>query len=225
MGLGREHRRSHWAERGVISDKYAAGLFDGEGCVYVYRKPRSGKPGRDVQVRATVANTIPLVLEAFRERFGGSIHLQVAANGARRASYQYEIAAMKALGMFRAICPYLIVKRAQVEKAIEIQERIIAHKAVFVTGMRGSYVPPEEWLVRERLVDEFKQLHQRGIQDAGTPEPEQSDLRVLPLSGPRPCSASGDAGGSCCCGWCRAGTGSITRGAEWTGAGDAGGLR
>lgn len=145
----------------MISDQYAAGFFDGEGCVYLHRKPRTRGPGWDVRLTAQLSGTDRRPLDEFIVRYGGAVHPAGQPKGNRRQTYQWITASLKARAFLEAVLPYLIIKRKHAELAIAIQAHITANKATFVKGFRGSFVPPEEWMKREQMVAEFRKLRVR----------------------------------------------------------------
>lgn len=50
---------------------YFAGLFDGEGCVQIYKRTKSGA-GKTTpyQIRATMTNTVKCVIDDLAQAFG-----------------------------------------------------------------------------------------------------------------------------------------------------------
>lgn len=110
---------------------WAAGFFDGEGCVMVQRrKGRSGSRGGCyvMQISASQKHPEPLyrLLEVFR---CGAVH-----QTKRRESYGCDMWVWKASGNFanevlKRMLPYLVVKREQAEVAIVFQDRRIRVRA------------------------------------------------------------------------------------------------
>lgn len=146
----------------MITKQYIAGFFDGEGCVYVRRHKRwkgrystANAMPYDVAVSVTISNTNKKPLIMIKNLYGGSIQKQ-PKRGNRQDCYVCAIAARKALKFMCDILPYSIIKANKLEKAIFIQERIIKNSCKFIKGMRGSYVSPNEWNLRNIMVDWFK---------------------------------------------------------------------
>lgn len=128
---------------------YAAGLFDGEGCILISRNP-SGSYW--LQVRVT--NTNRDVLEWFKARFGGCIGVQGAARGHKRARpcWYWSQYSNGAAAFLVEVMPHLIIKRKQAKVAIQFQDR--------VRGTVGTnHLSDEEKSIREnfkRTLSEMK---------------------------------------------------------------------
>lgn len=129
-----------------ISHVWAAGFFDGEGCIYVQKRTRKeGQPGVrdfDIHLRCTVSNTVVEPLECLRAKYGGSIHIAYAAYGNRQTCWVWHVASRKASAFLRAIVPHLVVKREKALKAIYLAHRITTGKSI---------VSVDEWQAREKL--------------------------------------------------------------------------
>ena len=87
---------------------YFAGFFDGEGCITI----RASKDDLPYLILQTSQKSIA-VLEEMRKVFGGNIHTNTDG------SFIHVTAGKYAEGMLRALLPYLFVKLAQAELAIE----------------------------------------------------------------------------------------------------------
>jgi hypothetical protein len=124
---------------------YVAGLFDGEGWVRVQtpgvRLDGSRTPGSNYrrfpsyQVIAGVAMTYKPAMVAFHEQFGGTLygddHYR-RKDPKNRTIYRWHVTSQQAHPFLSAILPYLIIKREQVELALELQDHIIKHRAAMV---------------------------------------------------------------------------------------------
>lgn len=109
----------HW--RGKASQlssetrAYLAGLFDGEGCVLVYQY-------ESLLFGASIVNTNFEVLHFVQETTdSGKITLVKKRQNHHKQSYVWAVRGNAALEFFRAIEPFLIVKRAQVAAAIYLR--------------------------------------------------------------------------------------------------------
>jgi len=88
---------------------YAAGLFDGEGCVSI-NKVRQKQYVRDgYQLRCSISITHEPTSFWFQERFGGS-HKLIARKNARNY-WQWVLVARKARTFLEAVEPYLVIKK------------------------------------------------------------------------------------------------------------------
>lgn len=101
---------------------YAAGVIDGEGCIVV----RSDKPGQLPRVSVVVSMNDFRVPTRLREIFGcGSLALIDHARSKRvrcRTSLRWQIRARDCERVLPAVLPFLISKREQAEKALEIRK-------------------------------------------------------------------------------------------------------
>lgn len=91
-----------------ITDEYAAGFFDGEGCVRISRVGERYK----LQVKISQLDRRPLDL--LSNKYGGVVY------ESSRCPY-WEIASRQASTFLSAILPYLIVKKKEAEIAVEFQ--------------------------------------------------------------------------------------------------------
>lgn len=107
-------------------DAYAAGLFDGEGYVRIatWEKPRSIHVR--YQVIAGIGVTYYPVVEALQKTYGGSINQNRhdLRNQKNRIQFTWHIASQTAASFFRRVLPHLIIKREQVELALQMQDSI-----------------------------------------------------------------------------------------------------
>jgi hypothetical protein len=102
---------------------WAAGFFDGEGCVMVeVSKEKNCKHGFRTSLHTTVTQTSLPCLQLYLEKFGGSITTsENKTPTGRRWAVQYRWIARneEALVFLKAIEPYVIVKKEQVEAALK----------------------------------------------------------------------------------------------------------
>lgn len=97
----------------MITDQYAAGLFDGEGYVgLLHARPR-------IVVKGCFA---PEVFAALIARWGGRVAPRPAgASGPRsRPQGRWEVTRERAEAFLRAVRPHLIEKREQVEVVLDV---------------------------------------------------------------------------------------------------------
>lgn len=105
---------------------WAAGFFDGEGCVLIHERGpfiRKGKyrvGGYRILI-VTVAQVDPAPLEKLRALFGGNIGLQRAKLPGRADRYNWRASARTAGNALRQLVPYLVNKRAVAELGLGFQ--------------------------------------------------------------------------------------------------------
>jgi hypothetical protein len=97
---------------------WAAGLFDGEGSIsIILHRPAKKPPYHYLNV--SVTNTCVPALEAIRSIFGyGCVSRRNRIEG-RRAVFTWATGAHAAEVFLRAILPYAVIKRPQIELALE----------------------------------------------------------------------------------------------------------
>lgn len=123
---------------------WAAGFFDGEGCVIVEisNSPKSRR-GHRTALRVSVTQTSKPCLELFVQRFGGSIRTfkHTCPNSSRWAiQHTWSVVGGRAYEFLSTIEPFVIVKKSQVTKALEYPLRNSAGK---LYGNPGNLLPDE----------------------------------------------------------------------------------
>jgi hypothetical protein len=100
---------------------YTAGFFDGEGCVNIARYLQRGRPYHTLAIIFT--NTDFDVLEWLHQRWGGYLTRPVVRANSRWRPYRsLHLSAGPAGPLLRAMLPYLIVKKSEVEIALQFIE-------------------------------------------------------------------------------------------------------
>ena len=99
---------------------YTAGFFDGEGCVSIARYLKRGRPYHTLAIIFT--NTDFRALGWLQERWGGNIFKPTQLDGRRRPYGHLRFSAGPARPLLQAMLPYLIIKKSQVEIALEFIE-------------------------------------------------------------------------------------------------------
>jgi hypothetical protein len=101
--------------------KWMAGFFDGEGYVGIHFHQQGNFPTPKLTVQVT--NTDTRALAIFHERFGGSkwrsYPPKTGAKPHHLKVYRWTLNSAKALAFLEVIAPHLIVKKEQVELAIQ----------------------------------------------------------------------------------------------------------
>lgn len=95
----------------MISSQYAAGFFDGEGCINV------SSCRKTILIRTLVVNTNLTILEMFKERWGGDIYANKKGKDHWKQAYTWRLSYNAAYQFLKDIYPFLVVKEPQAEAA------------------------------------------------------------------------------------------------------------
>lgn len=103
---------------------WAAGFFDGEGCIQLTLRKRG--PYESWQLYVNAVNTDIRALHKMVQLFGGSIHTLHKADNAYGylPSWQWAVSHKKAEAALRLMLPYLIVKAEQAGLALLSREYV-----------------------------------------------------------------------------------------------------
>jgi hypothetical protein len=151
---------------------YLAGLIDGEGHIGIgVSKNPKGERRWYLRFACHQVNPAPLLL--LKERFGGSI-VFTERNGTHRSLHEWLSGSMLAYEAIKALRPWLIVKAAEADLAIEYQEVLLAR------GTRRSPLSAEEQEKRESLYRRMRDLKHLDY------EREESTFKVTRIAKPKP---------------------------------------
>lgn len=108
---------------------YAAGIFDGEGCIMINMGKRKNRPATSKAsprycIRASVSNTDYLLLQRFKDTFNGSIQTPKRLQAHHAQGWTWYVTSKQAEIFLMRIRPYLLVKYRQVALALEFQSNI-----------------------------------------------------------------------------------------------------
>jgi hypothetical protein len=101
----------------LISAEYLSGIFDGEGCLYIFEARTKRKHGviTNMHARAVISSTYLPLLTAIRADWGGSLHPDTQASGLRQ-SYRLDFTSHdELLRLLRAVQPHAVIKKAQID--------------------------------------------------------------------------------------------------------------
>ena len=102
---------------------YAAGILDGEGSVCLGR--RYGLRDQHAwQLRITVGNTSKALTDWLLVTLGGNARLGLPGTGGHKPVWYWELWAIEASRLLRAVLPYLVIKRRHAEVALEYREAV-----------------------------------------------------------------------------------------------------
>lgn len=103
---------------------YTAGLFDGEGCVHI-RVPTISNGRRSLnQLNCILSSTNKEIAFWLKERYQGTVRCRPTPTSQpnRKVQWEWTVVSQQALEFLTLIVPYLRIKKAQAELAIEFQQ-------------------------------------------------------------------------------------------------------
>lgn len=103
---------------------YLAGLFDGEGYVYIFKKTRGNHIGYYLSTGITMCHRP--TLEAIHQQFGGHLNGNRAElrNPNNRTQFMWGAANKAAADFLKQIRPYTIIKADEIDIGLELQRHI-----------------------------------------------------------------------------------------------------
>lgn len=133
---------------------WVAGFFDGEGCVIVeYSKSAKSSRGWRTRLLATITQTSTPCLELIQSKLGGTLKVSDHRTPeTRRWAVQYVLAYnnQEAHDFLKAIAPYVVVKKEQVELALQYPLYDTRGKKY---GNKGNPLPESVWQHRLSIRD------------------------------------------------------------------------
>ena len=99
---------------------WAAGFFDGEGCIYIGRRTNTGRPYYILTI--SVSNTDKATVEIFRKLFGGYIS-EISSGNRRNKLFMWQLDSAKAANALTELQPYLKSKSKEAKLANRFQSR------------------------------------------------------------------------------------------------------
>jgi len=121
---------------------YAAGFFDGEGCIFV---------SKNGAIDLRITNTAKNVLIRLHSIFGGSITER--SQKVNKIQYAYSFYGEEAIAFLEYIKPYLIDKLPQAESILEYYSLRGTIETIRIPGKRGRYANPDRGILVQRYRD------------------------------------------------------------------------
>lgn len=146
---------------------WAAGFFDGEGCVLVSERKSSASYASSFQLYTSVTQQDPAALYALKERFGGNVtpdKTAVKGYDRKRGSFlcwRWKATSAEAFSFLQAIEPYAIVKKEQIQVALQWPDPGKQY--------RGTYnpIPDDIRAAREGIMHALRDIRGRYKVDVG----------------------------------------------------------
>jgi hypothetical protein len=128
------------------SDQWAAGFFDGEGCVSIVERQRTaGFVEHFLSVQIGQNDKRPLI--AIQNIYGGALDSTIRPNG--KTFWRLRLHGTKAMAFLHAIEPYCLVKRPEITVALMLREAI---------GKPGHRSTPENRALKAKAFQLFRGL-------------------------------------------------------------------
>jgi len=140
---------------------WAAGFFDGEGCVIVAKCKNNGvKGGWNYYLQVSIAQQDRRPLELINSKFGGAIRLNKAKAAYEKKkdhiyTWAFVLSGSDAVNFLKAIQPYCVVKFEQVTEAL----RWPVNEGTQYRG-RWNSIPDEERALRAEIRDNLIALRE-----------------------------------------------------------------
>jgi hypothetical protein len=138
---------------------WVAGFFDGEGSVIVeYSKSAKSARGWRTRLLATVTQTSTPCLELIQSKLGGTVKVSDHRTAeTRRWAVQYVLAYsnQEAYDFLKAISPYVVVKKEQVDLALKYPLYDARGKKY---GNKGNPLPEKVWQHRLSIRDGLRNI-------------------------------------------------------------------
>ena len=131
---------------------YLAGLIDGEGCITITdSKSTSGKP--NYALRLLLGNTHEGIMHWYAEVTSGVLKFRDKSSKGKGANWwEVRLSSNHAAHIIEIIAPYLKIKRAQAEVALEFQRRAKS------SGGRGQDITEAQIAERESFKQQLFQI-------------------------------------------------------------------
>jgi len=131
---------------------WAAGLFDGEGCINISRQ-RKGKAWSRLMIIVVVTELEPIMM--LQSLFPGSWVNVVHRKNRNKHYHRWTMSGRKAADALVRLFPYLVIKRDQAQKGIDFQDHVDEWKPQ-VTGSRS--LPDEIKEYRQLVAAEMSEM-------------------------------------------------------------------
>ena len=137
-----------------FSPSYLAGLFDGEGCIFIARRmPRRTMIVPYYMLTASINMCHRPLIEALAQEFDCNVctHRKDLKNTKHSAAYEILFASNRAKTFIELIYDEMIVKKEQARLALIFQENLNAYRGKFLYMSRPEQEVLTAWRERVRL--------------------------------------------------------------------------
>ena len=152
---------------------YVAGLFDGDGSVWICKQKTTTHYPARFQMYINVVNTNKEICEILQRKFGGTLRATDYPKHKWKTRYGWYCASQKAKALLKSILPHLIIKKERVELALKFQKRKSNKKTKIlavlkrdwhgrITKTRGWIRKPEQYEFELACYEKMRKLNWRG---------------------------------------------------------------
>jgi len=146
-----------------MDERYAAGLFDGEGCIRISRFAKPNSVYVRYNIDASIGMTYRSVIELFHKEFGGLLyHKPFNPNyPTNRPQWTVTFGSQAAATFIRRLRPHLIVKAEEADVALQLQHHIDSNP--YIPAGRGRLNPNRDaiFAFRHELFIKIRDLKKR----------------------------------------------------------------
>ncbi|WP_346309090.1 LAGLIDADG family homing endonuclease [Limnohabitans sp.] len=134
---------------------YCAGLFDGDGCIYISRTHTKGRKNPTYRLCVNFAQSCTVTVNRFRDVLGVSSYLYEVERTTQhnRQAYSLRYDGKCAVEVIEIMRPYLLRKSAEADLALQFW---LTCSVSLHPGPKGT--PPEIWAKREALYRKMRAL-------------------------------------------------------------------
>lgn len=123
----------------LIIDAYAAGLIDGEGCIYLRRRSRNGYTYYVPTVRVGMAEKALPVLRLMQKHYGGSLRMSAPARDNWAMQCYWDLSTASAVRALRRWLPHLVLKREVAEVVLASED--IRQSLIIPPRVKAKWTP------------------------------------------------------------------------------------
>jgi hypothetical protein len=120
---------------------WAAGFFDGEGCIGVARS-KKGKPCVYYSIQITAFQNMRAPLDIFRQLPGGTIRYSTTHS---TGGWVWQLSGRNLKLALEKMLPFLVVKREQAQIGIAFQGRKMPKGVKYVDGVEARRLDHQDW--------------------------------------------------------------------------------
>ena len=164
--------------KSLLTDAYAAGLIDGEGCISLARSASKGTPRFSPAVEIGMTAKAKHLLEMMRSNYGGSIRLTRRATDRWDEAWAWGVFGRNVSTVLHAVSPYLLLKSEQAGLVL----RFLDLRAGLLKRPNGLAAWTDEAIERaEAMARLCRELNAKG--PAPAPSAPSTPLNVLGSGG------------------------------------------